>query len=1021
MKLRDKRLREDIDAVRRGNSNWLDLSGWRLRKPLTDIPDEVFDLPLLEHLVLRDNKIRTIPESVQTLRNLKRIDLRYNPLEQVTDTPGLILDWNSYFSLRDRLSPQNISGIDVSTEHELTQGYQLASELTSLPNLVQLDIGQSAIPVPGELEMPAPEVTRLIDVLEELKQLEQLQLIGIPLKKMPTGILKLKNLRHLLLATTGLLKVPDWLSDLPALSHLSLPRNELSELPDSLEALTELTHLALWENKFQLIPDVVFRLKKLTFLDLSCRYDESRGISEIPPRILDLVNLEHLIVTERLIEVPPAEVVKEGVEGIRNYWRQQKEVGIDYLCEAKLIILGEAGAGKTSLAKKILNRNYKLEPQEDSTEGIEVMRWNFPAAVRINRDGKEELLKRDFRVNIWDFGGQEVYHATHQFFLTRRSLYILVTDDRKEDTDFNYWLQVAELLSDRSPLLIVQNEKQDRQRDMDFASLRSRFPSLRDAFRTNLSTNRGLEEILEAIRRELERLPHIGTPLPKTWARVRTAMEKDTRNYIGLDEFLALCQQHGFKRREDKLQLSGYLHDLGICLHFQDDPVLKNNVILKPKWGTDAVYRVLDDGVVLNRKGRFGPQDLSRIWAEDKYSSMRDELLRLMMKFQLCYELPERQEYIAPQLLSPTRPAYDWSPDKNLILRYDYDFMPKGVITRFIVALNHLIADQSLVWKGGVILERDGTRAEITEDYLRRRVVVRVNGADPRSLLAIVDDQLDRIHSSFPRLKYEKFLPCNCVLCKERTEPFAYPLTELRDFARQGDKIQCRLSRKLVDAADLIREVLPSAVYIPELPPVSPDLTQKETRLTVESAPTKEVFVSYAWTENSTAIVDTLQETLAGRNIVFVRDKNDMRYKDSIREFMKRIGRGKCIVVILSRQYLESKSCMFEMTEIADRGDIRNRVFPIVLNDADIYDAIGRLRYIKHWEQKRDELDAEMKGVGGEYLQGIREELDLFAKIRTTVAQIVDILGDMNALTPGQHQSSNFDSLVRALESRLTE
>jgi internalin A len=56
---------------------------------------------------------------------------------------------------------------------------------------------------------------------------------------------------------------------------------------------------------------------------------------------------------------------------------------------------------------------------------------------------------------------------------------------------------------------------------------------------------------------------------------VRETLEKDTRNYISLDEYLSICQENGFDRLEDKLQLSGYLHDLGVCLHFQDDPLLK--------------------------------------------------------------------------------------------------------------------------------------------------------------------------------------------------------------------------------------------------------------------------------------------------------------------------------------------------------------------------------------------------------------------------------------------------------------
>jgi len=188
----------------------------------------------------------------------------------------------------------------------------------------------------------------------------------------------------------------------------------------------------------------------------------------------------------------------------------------------------------------------------------------------------------------------------------------------------------------------------------------------------------------------------------------------------------------------------------------------------------------------------------------------------------------------------------------------------------------------------------------------------------------------------------------------------------------------------------------------------------------MEATGHKEVFVSYAWTDKTTAIVG-LEKAFEGQDITFIRDKNDVHYKDSIRDFMKRIGRGKGIVVVLSKRYLESKNCMFEMTEIAGNGNIRDRVFPVVLDDANIYDGIGRLHYIKYWEQKKAELDSAMKGVGGEDLQGIRDELDLFAKIRSTIAQIVAILGDMNALTPGEHQGTNFSTLLQSLQNRLAE
>jgi internalin A len=400
---------------------------------------------------------------------------------------------------------------------------------------------------------------------------------------------------------------------------------------------------------------------------------------------------------------------------------------------------------------------------------------------------------------------------------------------------------------------------------------------------------------------------------------------------------------------------------------------------------------------------------------------MRDELLRLMMKFQLCYQLLDTEAYIAPQLLSPTRPTYEWESRGGLVLRYDYDFMPKGMITRFIVALNHLIEDQNLVWKSGVILARQGSRAEVIEDYSRRKITVRVSGADSRGLLAIVDDQLDRIHASFPRLKYEKMLPCNCEVCQTREEPFAFPLTELKDFAARDRGRQCGVSGDLVDAAHLIRDVLPSAVYSRDEMTGLPRIFRQEAFPPPEPLVTKEVFVSYAWTDESTAIVDKLQAALKERDIALIRDKNDMRYKDSIRDFMERIGRGKCIVVVLSKKYLEAKSCMFELTEIDERGDVRDRVFPVVLDDARIYDGVGLIRYIKYWERKMVKLDTERKKVRGEKLKSINDELDLFAKFRATIDEIVEILRDMNALSLDQHRGANFDSLITALEARLSK
>jgi hypothetical protein len=494
-----------------------------------------------------------------------------------------------------------------------------------------------------------------------------------------------------------------------------------------------------------------------------------------------------------------------NIQAILDFYFQVQDLHeTEPLYEAKLLILGEGGAGKTSLAKKLQDAEYELKPEEKSTEGIEVIRWRFPFA-----NGQE------FRVNLWDFGGQEIYHATHQFFLTKRSLYVLVADTRQENTDFYYWLNVVELLSDNSPVIIIKNEKQDRQCPINERQLRGEFTNLEKVLATNLQTNRGLAEIKDTLQRYILQLPHVGTPLPRIWVRVRAVLENYAQrvNYISDEKYFELCQQNSFTDRWQMLNLSSYLHDLGVCLHFQDDDLLKKTVILNPEWGTRAVYKVLDTPHVKTNYGRFSRDDLNEIWRDGEYADMQGELLKLMMRFKLCYEIRNQpNHYIAPQLLEVEKPEYTWDASDNLLLRYTYEFMPKGILTRFIVEIHHWIEQpsptQSLVWKEGVILTNGRARAEVIESYYRGEIRIRVSGSDKKGWLSILDHKFNEIHTSYERLKYKKLVPCNCSTCKGNPEPHAYPMETLLKFWQDRKPIQCQKSYDMVEVRQLIDDAL---------------------------------------------------------------------------------------------------------------------------------------------------------------------------------------------------------------------
>ena len=742
----------------------------KLQECLHEIPSEVFELVDLEHLNLSHNQIIEVSNSIAKLKKLKELNLSGNEIINIFDA------------------------------------------ISQMTNLSNLDLSHN-------------QITHISDHLTQLTTITVLDLSHNQISAVSKEIFKLKNLEALHLGFNQLRYFPSEINSQDRLHWLNLESNELKALPSSIASLPNLTHLNLRSNQFNMIPESIYQLKHLLDLNLSSQtgsclvcdsfnskglefcnscgselLDNCNSICKISPDILNLEKLHTLNLDGNPVNEPPSEILRRGVQAIRNYFRQLKFEGQSTLYEAKLLIVGEPGAGKTSLAKKIADSSYQLLPNEPSTEGIDVTLYHFPIS---NNDV--------FRLHIWDFGGQEIYHSTHQFFLTKRSLYVLLVDNRKEDTDFDYWLNIVALLSDDSPLIIIQNEQQDRKRDVPNESqLRGQFSNFKETLSTNLLNDRGLDKVLEAIQHYITKLPHLGQALPTNWVKVRTALRDDPRDYISLDEYFDICQQNGFTEQSTKLQLIQYLHDIGVCLHFQDDDLLRKTVILNPNWGTAAVYQVLDNEEVRINQGHFTRNDLAQIWSDNVYANMQGELLRLMCKFQLCYQIPTNLgNYIAPQLLRDKQPEFPWDSDKNLILRYTYEFMPKGIITRFIVTLHEKIHEQKYVWKSGVILSQDDAKAEVVEYYSKREIKIRVSGTSKRDLMAIIIHEIDRIHEQYKQLKYEKRVPCNCPACEGSQTPSFYPYTQLRERISKGKKtIECTNSPYLdVYVSDLLEGI----------------------------------------------------------------------------------------------------------------------------------------------------------------------------------------------------------------------
>src|SRR5947209_2075646 len=88
---------------------------------------------------------------------------------------------------------------------------------------------------------------------------------------------------------------------------------------------------------------------------------------------------------------------------------------------AKVLLVGESGAGKTGLSKRLALNEW--EPS-DSTVGAWATQWKLPVSSGYG-------VERE--IWLWDFGGQADQRLIHQLYMDETALAVLVFDGQKED------------------------------------------------------------------------------------------------------------------------------------------------------------------------------------------------------------------------------------------------------------------------------------------------------------------------------------------------------------------------------------------------------------------------------------------------------------------------------------------------------------------------------------------------------------------------------------------------------------
>ena len=730
--------------------------------------------------------------------------------------------------------------------------------------LVLDNIGLSALP---------PEIS-------QLSGLRELYLFGNELSTLPPEIGELTALMTIDLARNQLSTLPPEIGQLTALKKLDLGNNQLVTIPPQFDQLTALMVLNLGHNQLITIPpEVIRRLQKLERLVL-----ERNALTALPPELQQLPNLKQLFLHENKgLGLPKELLGPTYAEASLNdpaayardildyYFELQK--GERPLNEVKLLLVGRGEAGKTSVSRALRwkpqwkGEKYQFISNQRETPGIDIQPWVLECP------GQDSV-----KVHVWDFAGQEITHETHRYFLTERSLYVVVLDGRggQQMDEAEYWLSHVQKYGtrlefgeepERSPVIVVLNKwNSPGPYDVEKRRLLREYPNIKAFVETDCVDLHGIDKLRETICAVLEHLPAVRQAWPITYFNVKKTLEALQQNskpdkrkhFLTWEGFQAVCAGCGVTEPNRQQALAENLNSLGLALYYGVDSRLRDTRVLNPNWAANGLYGLVRGVNKIPHRGRKGHlwagemlqvltkgmegMDAVRGATIEHYPVERDGvevhkfLLELMVDRELGFPadtVDGQTLYLLPGLLTLDEPEIEkynvaaHMEAAQVRFRYLYDFLPAGVMSRFIVR-THPLSEDYFRWQRGVVLGHGNARALVMAERRRNpRVDVYITGGTPeerQDLAGVIRSNMEAIHQGLPEGLHGK---------------------EELDLTLAGDQY-----KNIEDLEQLEKENKPVQVVTArgtvELP-VTPELEQVQpAEARQEEAPKLRVFVSYS-------------------------------------------------------------------------------------------------------------------------------------------------------------------------------
>jgi internalin A len=654
--------------------------------------------------------------------------------------------------------------------------------------------------------------------------------------------------------------------------------------------------------------------------------------------------------------------------------------------DAKLMALGNGRVGKTQLGRRL--RNLPFEPEAPSTHGIVVDSFSLPS-------GDDP----DFaRINLWDFGGQDIYHGTHALFLRANAVFLLVWAPEFESGEqtmdgltfrnfpLRYWVDYVRQLGGADSAVIIVQTRCDRSNDrrpcpIGDDDLKWAFGN-HEVLQFSALKDHGLpalkEKIGEAIAflRERQGAVRIGASRARVKQRIERLRDEDRllpterklHRWITQEAFRRICEEE--RLVSDPQYMLDYLHNTGVVFHRKG--MFDERIVLDRAWALEAIYAVFrrDDSLRQLRglRGRFSRPLLEALVWRDRPIGEQKLLLGMMESCGICFRMREgdkqagiEPDYVAPDLL-PDRGDIQAELDARWVREgpiaqavYTYDLLLPALIRSLIARVGALAGLSALYWRDGLCVYEAGTQAHaLIEQELDAgwsgQIIVSARGVRARELLDCLRDWIEEAQSR--------------IGLKPRESP------DRRDGANAA-----RAAEEQAEAP--------------------------APRFASEPQPGPCWYVSYAWNDvsnpNLEREVDRLCVEAEAKGTPILRDKTAMSIGESISRFMKEIGQSGRVFVFLSAKYLKSPYCMFELFEIwrnsrLDPAEFKSRVRLFALPDAKIFSPKERLVWTKYWQTQHDDLAPDARFLGESDFRSFRLMQDFAHNVGDILTLFADTL-----------------------------